>query len=75
MAKLIVFEFLSLDGFMAGPPGSEMDFVVSDFGDDMERDLAEQYGELDAFVMGEPPSAVSPATGPRRRPLASRCNR
>lgn len=52
MGKLIAFEFLSLDGFMAGPPGSEMDFVVSGFGEDMERDLAGQYAELDAFVMG-----------------------
>lgn len=52
MGKLIAFEFLSMDGFMAGPPGSEMDFVVSAFGDDMERDLAVQYAELEALVMG-----------------------
>lgn len=52
MRKLIAFEFLSIDGFMAGPPGREMDFVVSGFGDDMERDLAGQYAELDALVMG-----------------------
>lgn len=52
MGKLIAFEFLSMDGFMAGPPGREMDFVVSAFGDDMERDLAAQYAELDALVMG-----------------------
>lgn len=37
---------------MAGPPGREMDFVVSAFGDDMERDLADQHADLDAFVMG-----------------------
>lgn len=52
MGKLIAFEFLSIDGFMAGPPGREMDFVVSAFGEDMERDLAAQYAELDALVMG-----------------------
>lgn len=52
MRKLIAFEFISLDGFMAGPPGHEMDFVLTGFDRDMEQDLAEQYKDLDAFVMG-----------------------
>ncbi|MGQ9426987.1 dihydrofolate reductase family protein [Gilvimarinus sp. F26214L] len=52
MRRLIAFEFISLDGFMAGPPGQEMDFVVSGFNQEMEQDLADQYQELDAFVMG-----------------------
>lgn len=53
MGKLIAFEFISLDGFMAGPPGEEMDFVVSAFSEAMERDLADQYQSVDAFVMGK----------------------
>ncbi|MCC5883912.1 MAG: dihydrofolate reductase family protein [Halomonas sp.] len=53
MKKLIAFEFISLDGFMAGPPGQEMDFVVSGFNSEMEHDLADQYHALDAFVMGK----------------------
>ena len=52
MRKLIAFEVISLDGYMAGPPGHEMDFVLSGFDHDMELDLAEQYKDLDAFVMG-----------------------
>lgn len=52
MRKLIAFEFISLDGYMAGPAGQEMDFVTSGFNEDMERDLADQYEALDAFVMG-----------------------
>lgn len=53
MRRLIAFEFLSLDGFMAGPPGEEMDFVTSSFNQAMEEDLAAQYEEIDAFVMGK----------------------
>jgi dihydrofolate reductase len=53
MRKLIAFEFISLDGFMAGPPGQEMDFVVSGFNREMEEDLADQYHTVDAFVMGK----------------------
>lgn len=52
MRKLIAFEFMSLDGFMAGPPGHEMDFVMAGFNREMEQDLAEQYKDLDAFVLG-----------------------
>lgn len=53
MRKLIAFEFISLDGFMAGPSGQEMDFVMSGFNREMEQDLADQYHALDAFVMGK----------------------
>ncbi|MGK0524783.1 MAG: dihydrofolate reductase [Pseudomonadales bacterium] len=53
MRKLIAFEFISLDGFMAGPSSQEMDFVVSGFNSEMEHDLAGQYDALDAFVMGK----------------------
>ncbi len=53
MRKLIAFEFISFDGFMAGPPGKEMDFVISHFNKDMEQDLADQYRALDALVMGK----------------------
>ncbi len=53
MRKLIAFEFMSLDGYMAGPTGEEMDFVVSGFNQEMEQDLADQYQALDAFVMGK----------------------
>ena len=53
MRRIIAFEFLSLDGFMAGPRGEEMDFVTSSFNQEMEKDLAVQYEEIDAFVMGK----------------------
>lgn len=42
MRKLIVFEFISLDGFMAGKLGKEM-----------EQDLAEQYQSIDCLIMGK----------------------
>lgn len=53
MRKLVAFEFISLDGFMAGPSGQEMDFVVSAFNKEMEMDLADQYQSVDTFVMGK----------------------
>jgi dihydrofolate reductase len=53
MKKLIAFEFISLDGFMAGSPGHEMDFVKDGFNDAMEENLAQQYQALDTFVMGK----------------------
>lgn len=52
MRKLVAFEFVSLDGFMAGPTGHEMDFVLAGFNNDMEKDLAEQYEAVDTFIMG-----------------------
>lgn len=52
MASLIVYEFLSLDGFFEGPKGQEMDFVQSAFLPSMERDIADQYDAVEAFVMG-----------------------
>ena len=53
MKKVIAFEFVSLDGFMASPPGHEMDFVMAGFNNDMEQDLAVQYKALDTFSKGE----------------------
>lgn len=53
MRKLIVFEFISLDGFMAGTLGCEMDFVLAGFNEEMEQDLAEQYQSIDSFIMGK----------------------
>ncbi|WP_300545406.1 dihydrofolate reductase family protein [Maricaulis sp.] len=52
MASLIVYTFLSLDGFFEGPPGHEMDFVQSGFLPTMEADIADQYRTVEAFVMG-----------------------
>lgn len=67
MRKLIAFEFLSIDGFMAGPPGHEMDFVMAGFNAEMEQDLAIQYQALDAFVMGKTRLKALRGTGPRLR--------
>ena len=52
MASLIVYEFLSLDGYFEGPEGQEMDFVQAGFLPSMERDIANQYATVEAFVMG-----------------------
>lgn len=43
MRNLIAFEFISFDGFMAGPPGQEMDFVISRFDKNMEQDLVDEF--------------------------------
>jgi hypothetical protein len=55
---------MSLDGFMAGPPGQEMDFVRAGFNAEMEQNLAEQYESVDAFVMGRTTFQASQVTGP-----------
>lgn len=52
MGRLIVSEFVSLDGRFEGPPGQEMDWVRRHFSDELERDLAVQYERIGAFVMG-----------------------
>lgn len=52
MASLIVYEFLSLDGYFEGPEGQEMDFVQAAFLPSMEQDIADQYETVEAFVMG-----------------------
>lgn len=52
MNRVIVYEFLSLDGKFEGPPGAEMDWVQQHFSQEIESDLAEQYELLGAFLMG-----------------------
>ncbi|ASR36203.1 hypothetical protein BAY61_15645 [Prauserella marina] len=52
MSRLLAYEFLSLDGHFEGPEGHEMDFVTQRFSRGIEEDLAAQYGEVGAFVMG-----------------------
>lgn len=52
MRKIIAYEFLSADGYFAGPPGHEMDWVIDRFSPEMTEDIARQYEELDAFIMG-----------------------
>lgn len=52
MRKLIAYEFLSLDGFMAGREGQEMDFVTQRFLAEMESDIAQEYKNADTFLFG-----------------------
>lgn len=52
MRKLIAYEFLSLDGFMAGREEQEMDFVTQRFLTEMESDIAQQYENVDTFLFG-----------------------
>jgi len=43
MRKLIAYEFLSIDGYMAGRKGQEMDFVTQNFVNEKETDIALEY--------------------------------
>lgn len=52
MRKLIAYEFLSVDGYMAGRKGEEMDFVTNNFLDEMEADIALEYKNTDLFLFG-----------------------
>lgn len=52
MRKIIAYEFLSIDGYFAGPSGHEMDWVKDRVSDDIARDIARQYDEIGAFIMG-----------------------
>lgn len=52
MTKIIAYEFLSIDGHFKGPPGAEMDFVHKGFSIPIEKDIAEQYTSVSAFIMG-----------------------
>lgn len=52
MRKLIAYEFLSIDGCFSGPEGHEMDFVTDTMDAANGADIARQYEEIDAFVMG-----------------------
>ena len=52
MRKLIAYEFLSIDGYMAGRNGQEMDFVTKNFLDEMETDIAMEYKKVDTFLFG-----------------------
>ncbi len=52
MRKLIAYEFLSLDGYMAGRNGQEMDFVTQNFINEMETDIASEYNNVDIFLFG-----------------------
>ncbi|WP_159622177.1 dihydrofolate reductase family protein [Ruania rhizosphaerae] len=50
--RVIVYEFLSLDGRFEGPPGNEMDWVQRHFSHEIEVDIAAQYERLGGFLMG-----------------------
>ncbi len=52
MRKLIAYEFLSIDGYMAGRKGQEMDFVTQNFVSEMETDIASEYKNVDTFLFG-----------------------
>lgn len=52
MGKLIVSEFLSLDGRFEGPPGAEMDWVHRGFSPQLEEGQAQRYANLRGLVMG-----------------------
>lgn len=52
MRKLIAYEFLSIDGYMAGREGQEMDFVTQNFINEMEADIASEYENVDTFLFG-----------------------
>lgn len=52
MRKLIAYEFLSINSCFSGPEGHEMDFVTDTMDAANGADIARQYGEVDAFVMG-----------------------
>lgn len=52
MRKLIAYEFLSVDGFMAGQEGQEMNFVTQHFLNEMETDIALEYKSVDTFLFG-----------------------
>lgn len=52
MRKLIAYEFLTLDGYMAGNEGEEMDFVTQHFLTEMEMDIAQDYENIDTFLFG-----------------------
>lgn len=53
MRKLIAYEFLSIDGYMAGKEGQEMNFVTADFLPEMENDIALEYKGVDTFLFGK----------------------
>jgi dihydrofolate reductase len=78
LRRLIAFEFKSVDGYMAGPPGHEMDWVVDRFTAEMTSDIAAQYDDLSAFVMGrttfESLAAYWPAGVSEKEPLRDRMN-
>jgi len=52
MRKLIAYEFLSIDGYMAGREGQEMDFVTKNFLNEMETDIVLEYKNADKFLFG-----------------------
>ncbi|WP_405146062.1 dihydrofolate reductase family protein [Sphaerisporangium sp. NBC_01403] len=51
MRKVILAEFLTLDGFIEGPAG-EMDWDMEVFDDDMERYADEQITGVDTLLLG-----------------------
>ncbi|UNY99836.1 dihydrofolate reductase family protein [Zhouia spongiae] len=52
MRKIIAYEFLTIDGYMAGREGQEMDFVTRNFLNEMESDIAKEYKDVDTFLFG-----------------------
>lgn len=79
MKKVIAYEFLSLDGFMAGKEGREMDFVTENFLPEIEADIAGEYDRAGAFLMGrttyEILSQYWPDVTVREEPLADYMNK
>lgn len=78
MRKLIAYEFLSIDGFMAGKEGQEMNFVTENFSGEMETDIAMEYNNVDTFLFGrktyENLSHYWPNVTRREEPLAGFMN-
>ncbi|WPR75990.1 dihydrofolate reductase family protein [Algoriphagus sp. NG3] len=78
MRKLIAYEFLSNDGYMAGREGEEMDFVTRNFLKEMETDIELEYKEVDTFLFGrttyESLSRYWPTVTTEDEPLADLMN-
>jgi len=51
MRKIIVVEFLTLDGFVSGP-GPEMDWVADIYTDEIAQALGEGQKPVDTFLLG-----------------------
>lgn len=78
MRKIIAYEFLTIDGYMAGREGQEMDFVTRNFLNEMESDIAKEYQGVDTFLFGrvtyESLSNYWPNVTTKEEPLADLMN-
>ncbi len=75
MRRVIVQEFVTLDGFAAGPDG-ELDFIAESTSVDAAdseaaRDQLDFVSRIDTILLGAVTYRMSRSTGPSRRPTPS----